>query len=59
MPNDVIDRIRNLARQAHANLGLLFADRHGNPLFAAADDSDSNDDDKSYRPNNGKLIQWK
>jgi hypothetical protein len=48
MPNDVIARVRNLARQARANMGLLFTDRHGNPLITEPDDDDS--DDETYHP---------
>jgi hypothetical protein len=49
MPTDVIDRVRNLARQAQANLGLSFTDRHGQLILDDYDDPDD-DDDASYQP---------
>ena len=50
MPNDVIDRVRNLARQAHANLGLDSTESHGHPPMHE-DDEDANDsEDESYQP---------
>jgi hypothetical protein len=48
MPNKVIERVHNLARQAKANLGLLFTDRHGTPIEDVDDPDD--DDDESYDP---------
>lgn len=51
MPNDVIGRVRNLARrQAHANLGLDFTDRHRNPIIHGNDDNANDNNDESYRP---------
>jgi hypothetical protein len=50
MPNDVIDRIRNLAQQAQANLGLLFSDRDGHPIITVDDADDNDSDDESYDP---------
>jgi hypothetical protein len=47
MPNEVIDRIRNLARQANTNLGLSFTDRHGQPVEEI---NDNDSDNKSYDP---------
>jgi hypothetical protein len=49
MPNDVIDRVRNLAWKANPNLGLLFTDRHGHPLKDNAVDYNDSDND-SYCP---------
>jgi hypothetical protein len=55
MPNDVIVRVRNMARRANANRGLAFTDRHGNPVpnedDDGDDDADTDSDDESYRPN--------
>jgi hypothetical protein len=50
MPNEVMDRVRNLARQARANVGLLFTDRAGHPLVNEFDGDDSDSDDESYNP---------
>jgi hypothetical protein len=51
MPNDVIARVRNLAQQAHANLGMLFTDRHGHPIITKDNDNTNDSNDKSYHPN--------
>ena len=60
MPNEVIDRVRRLARQQKANAGLVFLDRNKQPLIDDDDDDDQNptldedededDDDESYYP---------
>ena len=50
MPNDVIDRVRNLGRQARANVGILFTDRNSNPLQDDDDDAASDSDDETYDP---------
>jgi hypothetical protein len=47
MPNNVIDSVCNLARQACANIGLLFTDCHGHPLINDHDDDDSKSDDET------------
>ncbi len=49
MPQEVIDRVHNLARRARANRNLLFADRNGDALLLDNDDSDD-DDDEDYDP---------
>jgi hypothetical protein len=50
MPNDVIDRVQNLARQAHTNLGLDFTDQHGNPIIPEDDNEANDSDNESYSP---------
>ena len=47
MPNEVIDRVHRMARQEHGNHGLLFEDRHHNPLI---DPNDDGEDDSTYHP---------
>ncbi len=49
MPQDVIDRVHNLARRSYANKGLTFAWRNGkeilDTLHNITDNSDNEDDD--------------
>jgi hypothetical protein len=53
MPNEVMDCVRNLGRQAHANVGLIFTDCNGDPLPNAYDNNAaSNSNDETYDPNN-------
>lgn len=52
MPNEVIDRVHNLARRQSANRGLLFSDRAGNSIGDDLDEDqvDGDPDDSTYAP---------
>ena len=47
IPQDVIDRVHNMARRAAANIALTFGDRFGEII---PDDDDDDDDDGDYIP---------
>ena len=47
MPDDVIDRVQNIARRQKANRGLIYADR--NQLVNTNNVNDESDDE-SYNP---------
>ena len=51
IPDDVIDRVRNLARQANTNLGLVFTHQHGNPIVHEDDKDEDKDKDKDDNDN--------
>jgi hypothetical protein len=60
MPQDVINRVRTLARRSNGNKSLLFTDRHGGAINDSGDDEDDNehytednnddDDDDNFVP---------
>jgi hypothetical protein len=52
LPNEVIDHVRNLGRQACDNVGLIFTDCNDDPLPTADDDTASDSDDETYDPDN-------
>ena len=49
MPSDVIDQVHRMARQQHANRGLIFLDREKEPLDDD-DNEEDDDDDEDYVP---------
>jgi hypothetical protein len=51
MPNEVIDRVHQLARRQKMNPGLVFTDRNGETRLDDYDpDDDEDQDDGSYHP---------
>ena len=47
MPDDVIDRVHQMARQQKADPGLLFGDRNMNPIY---DKMSNDEEDEDYLP---------
>jgi Reverse transcriptase (RNA-dependent DNA polymerase)/Zinc knuckle len=50
MPQDVIDRVHNLARREYANSGIIFGNRHNEALLLDNYADDDSESDSSYCP---------
>ena len=57
MPDEVVDRIHQLARQQRTNPGLLFGDRNMNSTDMESIDSSESEDDEDYLPDQEELDE--